>query len=232
MADAELPEQRAGILYVDTSALLKLLVREAESTVIERELVQWPILATSIVTEVELPRAISTHAREDRPDAVIDGSLVLQGIIASAAIIPLSNDIVLAARRVSPVHVGALDAIHIASALSLDKKLAGVATYDNRMRDALKRAKVNVVAPDNNDSRQPPVQDPDIPRHDRGIHGGLPTKKGPAKAGPQPIIKHDDRTYNTRKSAPTSSRSYPASHPRRASLRLPSREPRRRSPRS
>jgi hypothetical protein len=35
-----------------------------------------------------------------------------------------------------------------ASALSLDKKLAGVATYDNRMRDALDRAKVSVVAPD------------------------------------------------------------------------------------
>jgi hypothetical protein len=55
MASAEPPEHRAGILYIDTSALLKLLVREAESAVIERELVLWPNLATSIVTEVELP---------------------------------------------------------------------------------------------------------------------------------------------------------------------------------
>ncbi len=160
MAGSELPEQRAGILYVDTSALLKLLVREAESTAIERELVQWPSLATSIVTEVELPRAIA-RAREDRPDAVIDGSLVLQGIMASAAIIPLSNDIVLAAQNVSPVHVGALDAIHIASALSLDEKLAGVATYDNRMRDALDRAKVSVVAPSDDNSQQPSARAPD-----------------------------------------------------------------------
>lgn len=160
MAGSELPEQRAGILYVDTSALLKLLVREAESTAIERELVQWPSLATSIVTEVELPRAIA-RAREDRPDAVIDGSLVLQGIMSSAAIIPLSNDIVLAARNVSPVYVGALDAIHIASALSLDKKLAGVATYDNRMRDALDRAKVSVVAPSDDNSQQPSARAPD-----------------------------------------------------------------------
>ena len=163
MAGPELPEQRAGILYVDTSALLKLLVREAESTAIERELVQWPSLATSIVTEVELPRAIA-RAREDRPDAVIDGSLVLQGIMASAAIIPLSNDIVLAARNVPPVHVGALDAIHIASALSLDKKLAGVATYDNRMRDALDRAKVSVVAPSDGDGQQSSAQAPDTPQ--------------------------------------------------------------------
>jgi predicted nucleic acid-binding protein len=38
MASAEPPEQRAGILYVDTSALLKLLVRQAESTAIERDI--------------------------------------------------------------------------------------------------------------------------------------------------------------------------------------------------
>jgi hypothetical protein len=39
--------------------------REAESTAIERELVRWPSLATSIVTEVELPRAVA-RARQDR----------------------------------------------------------------------------------------------------------------------------------------------------------------------
>jgi predicted nucleic acid-binding protein len=58
MASAEPPAQRAGILYVDTSALLKLLVREAESTAIEAELVQWPNLATSVLAEVE-PRSSS-----------------------------------------------------------------------------------------------------------------------------------------------------------------------------
>jgi predicted nucleic acid-binding protein len=146
MANADPPEQRTGILYVDTSALLKLLVREAESTAIERELVQWPSLATSVVTEVELPRAVA-RAREDRPDAVIDGSLILQGLLASAAIVELNDHIVASARNVAPVHVGALDAIHIASALSLDQELAGVATYDARMNDALTRVGVTVFAP-------------------------------------------------------------------------------------
>jgi hypothetical protein len=41
MAAAEPPTPLAAILYVDTSALLKLLVREAESTAIERELLTW-----------------------------------------------------------------------------------------------------------------------------------------------------------------------------------------------
>jgi hypothetical protein len=114
-------------------------VREAESTAIERELVRWPSLATSIVTEVELLRAVA-RARQDQPDAVIDGSLILQGVVSSAAIIELTEDIVIAARSVAPVHVGALDAIHIASALSLDKNLAGMA-------DAVTRVGVNVIAP-------------------------------------------------------------------------------------
>jgi predicted nucleic acid-binding protein len=146
MADPERPEPRSGILYVDTSALLKLLVREAESEAVETELLRWSKLATSVVTEVELHRAIA-RAREERPDAVIDGSVVLQGILASAAIVPLDADIVKRAREVSPVHVGALDAIHIASARSLGSDLAGVATYDHRMQDALAKIKVEVLAP-------------------------------------------------------------------------------------
>lgn len=147
MASTEPPAQRAGILYVDTSALLKLLVREAESTAIEAELLQWPNLATSVITEVELPRAVA-RAREERPEAVIDGSLILQGVIASAAIIELGDEIVTAARNVEPIYVGALDAIHVASALSLGPELTGVATYDHRMAEALTRAHIKVIAPE------------------------------------------------------------------------------------
>jgi uncharacterized protein len=143
---AEPPAPAPAILYVDTSALLKLLVREAESDAIERELLKWSELATSVITEVELPRAVA-RAREERADAVIDGSVVLQGVLASAAIIPLSENIVAAARKVKPVHVGALDAIHIASALGLGRELAGVATYDKRMQKALGPVGVDVIAP-------------------------------------------------------------------------------------
>jgi uncharacterized protein len=141
------PPPPPAILYVDTSALLKLLVREAESAAIERELLTWRELATSVIAEVELPRAVA-RAREERTDAVIDGSLVLQGVLSSATIIPLSEGVVAAARKVKPVHVGALDAIHIASALSLGKQLAGVATYDKRMQDALEPLGVCVIAPE------------------------------------------------------------------------------------
>jgi predicted nucleic acid-binding protein len=156
---AEPPASASAILYVDTSAMLKLLVREAESDAIERELLKWSELATSVITEVELPRAVS-RAREERADAVIDGSVVLQGMLATAAIVPLSEDVVAAARKVKPVYVGALDAIHIASALSLGSTLAGVATYDKRMQDALAPMGVDVIAPGGADQDETPPAHP------------------------------------------------------------------------
>jgi predicted nucleic acid-binding protein len=73
--------------------------------------------------------------------------VVLQGVLASAAIVPLGADIVAEARDVSPVHVGTLDAIHVASALSLGRDLAAIATYDHRMQAALARIEVEVLAP-------------------------------------------------------------------------------------
>jgi hypothetical protein len=78
MAATEPPAPPPAILYVDTSALLKLLVREAESAAIERELLTWRELATSVIPEIELPRAVA-RAREERPEraAALSGRTAL-----------------------------------------------------------------------------------------------------------------------------------------------------------
>jgi predicted nucleic acid-binding protein len=39
-------EPTAGVLYADTSALVKLVVREAESDAIEAEVARWDLIAT------------------------------------------------------------------------------------------------------------------------------------------------------------------------------------------
>lgn len=146
MGAADRSRRASGVLYVDTSALVKLLIRELESAAIEGELLLWANLATSAVTEVELPRAVA-RAREERGTSIVDGSLVLLGILESAAIVPLDEDVSSAAREVQPVDVGALDAIHIASAMSFGDRLAGVATYDKRMQHSLELLGVPVLAP-------------------------------------------------------------------------------------
>jgi hypothetical protein len=102
--------------------------------------------SSSAITEVELPRAVS-RARNDRTASVLDGSVTLHDVLASAAIVPLDENIAAKAREVLPIELGALDAIHVASALSLER-LAGVATYDKRMQQALGLVGVSLVAPE------------------------------------------------------------------------------------
>lgn len=51
----------------NTSAMLKLLVRETESVAIERELLTWSELATSVIMEVELPRAVAHAPARSEP---------------------------------------------------------------------------------------------------------------------------------------------------------------------
>jgi hypothetical protein len=58
MATAEQPAPPPAILYVDTSALLKLLVREAESAAIERELLTWKELADRVPSPI-----VALHGR-------------------------------------------------------------------------------------------------------------------------------------------------------------------------
>ena len=54
-----MPELQTGVLYVDTSALVKLVIREAESDAVEQELRRWSDLATSAGTSIELSRAVA-----------------------------------------------------------------------------------------------------------------------------------------------------------------------------
>jgi predicted nucleic acid-binding protein len=65
-----------GVLYLDTSALVKLVVREAETDTLEEELGRWSDLATSVITSVELARAVA-RARTDSTAVVADEYTIL-----------------------------------------------------------------------------------------------------------------------------------------------------------
>jgi uncharacterized protein with PIN domain len=90
-------EAGAGVLYADTSALVKLVVREAESEALEAALERWRDVATSAITAIELARAVA-RARTESSAVVADEWTVL-GVLAATAEIPLSDDIRAAACR-------------------------------------------------------------------------------------------------------------------------------------
>ena len=134
-----------GVAYVDTSALVKLVVRERESEALEDALSTWRGLATSSITTIELPRA-AQRARADGRDGVASHE-TLEILLAALALIPMSALVRQTAAALEPVALRTLDAIHLASAMTLGNDLAAVITYDQRMTTAATALGLQVAAP-------------------------------------------------------------------------------------
>ena len=84
---ASVPDAPQGVVYIDTSALVKLVVREAESDALEDALPNFGELATSAITSIELARAVA-RARAERTAEVADDYAIL-ALLAALAEIPL-----------------------------------------------------------------------------------------------------------------------------------------------
>jgi len=118
-------------LYLDSSALVKLVKKEAESNALRRFLRghRTDGRVTSALARVEVVRALATGgpsaiAQARRQLARVD-QVNLQGEILDDAASLLPGSL-----------VRTLDALHLASARSIGADLRAVVTYDRRMRDA------------------------------------------------------------------------------------------------
>jgi len=133
-----------GVLYADTSALVKLAVEEAETHALRLELTRWDAVATSVITEIELARAVA-RARE-RGAMTLD-DVGVWTITAALLELELTAEIRRAAAVLRPTAVRSLDAIHVTTAASLGADLGGLLTYDLRMQHAVSDLGLSVVAP-------------------------------------------------------------------------------------
>lgn len=126
--------------YVDTSALVKLIVAETETTALRRWLTKADqVLVTSDLSRTELMRAVRRAApdRAPRVREVLDAFTLTQ----------LTPAVFSEAGRLDPLGLRTLDALHLASALNLDDDLEGIVTYDHRMADAATTNGIAVLAP-------------------------------------------------------------------------------------
>ena len=117
------------MLYLDTSALVKLIRREPETDALadwldEQQPVPW---VSSALVEVELPRALRRT----------DGSLVTEVPAMMARIARYEiDDVVRAAAAAFPdPHLRSLDAIHLATATAIfARQITAFVCYDQTLR--------------------------------------------------------------------------------------------------
>ncbi len=129
------------MLYVDASALVKLVVTEPESEALLAELSGRENLVTSAVSVVEVVRAARRVAASP---ALVERA---QHVIGAMNLLAVDRQVLDRAAALEPVTLRALDAIHLASALSLEDDLDAMVVYDRRLAEAASSSHVRVLAP-------------------------------------------------------------------------------------
>jgi predicted nucleic acid-binding protein len=129
------------VIYLDTSAMVKLVAAEPESA----ELIEWlngrpdEALATSAIGHIELLRA----ARRIGQAAVLAAQRIANGIDT----LLLTESIAAMACAIGRAELRTLDAIHLATAAVHRERISTFCAYDVRLLAAAEAEELSVTAP-------------------------------------------------------------------------------------
>jgi predicted nucleic acid-binding protein len=129
------------MIYLDSSALLKLLFEEPESAALTLWISE---RAGSPVVSSELAKAEVVRAAR-RIDA--DVVPAARALVSQLDLIPLSSGRIHEAADAGEPLLRTLDAIHLASALSIRDELTAFVAYDRRRAAAAAAAGIEAVSP-------------------------------------------------------------------------------------
>lgn len=126
-------------VYVDTSALGRVLLEEPDKPVIKDALAAFEQVTASHLLRVELRRVGLRRELLDRVDT----------LLADVSLIPVDDETLSAAEILTPSEVGTLDAIHLATAIRLVQadKLDALMTYDKRLAAGAREHNIAVLSP-------------------------------------------------------------------------------------
>ena len=130
-----------ALVYLDSSALIKLVVSEPESTALIERLRAWPDRVCSSLALTEVPRALA------RARLGVAAHRRAREVLGRVALVDVDGRILATAARLEPTTLRTLDAIHLATALAVREDLEVVVTYDRRLRAAAERVHIDVAAP-------------------------------------------------------------------------------------
>ena len=128
------------MVYLDASAIVKLVVPEPESAVLRSELARDAVWVSSALARVELLRALR------RTGAAPNSFRFAEELLDRMALVAVDQPILNAAAAVEPAGLRSLDALHLATVLSLVGVDAFVG-YDERLNAAAAAAGLPVLSP-------------------------------------------------------------------------------------
>lgn len=115
-------------VYLDSSAIVKLVVRERESSALRRFLRTRPERVSCSLARTEVLRAV----RHLGPPAMRRARRILRRV----DLIRLDDSLLDAAGMLDPRILRSLDAVHLAAALLIVPELDAIVTYDRRQAEA------------------------------------------------------------------------------------------------
>lgn len=126
-------------VYVDTSALGRVLLDEPDRQAILRALGSFDVHVASRLLRVELRRLALRHDLLEAADR----------LLKRISLLPLDDAILATAETMPPPTVATLDAIHLTTALRLADAgaLDAVMTYDRQLADGARTHGLTVLAP-------------------------------------------------------------------------------------
>lgn len=127
------------MVYLDSSALVKLVVREPESAALIGYLKQHTARASCGLARTEVVRAVSPQGGRALARA--------RKLLNRIDLVALDDELLDDAGLLGPTVLRSLDAIHLAAARSLGRDLVAVVTYDSRMAVAATELGLDVASP-------------------------------------------------------------------------------------
>lgn len=125
--------------YLDSSAVVKLVIAEPESAALRRYVRRRRLLVSSALARTEVLRALLAFGEV----ALAQGRRVLRTI----ELMRVNDRVFGAAGTLLPAEVRCLDAIHLATAQQLGDDLGAVVTYDVRMAEAAAKLGLKTHSP-------------------------------------------------------------------------------------
>ncbi len=126
-------------VYLDSSALVKLAVREVHSDALRKHLRRRRPLISSALARTEVLRALLPGGEP----ALAAG----QRVLTRVDLVRVNDPVLSQAGTMLPVELRSLDAIHLATAARVGADLAEIVTYDQRMAAAARAMGYKVSSP-------------------------------------------------------------------------------------